>query len=255
MGISGLVKPADRETNPSEPPQEGSQAATQSTAAPAKSAPTVGWAGFGRSVNAEQRKKVDNGEAAFDQNEDEDDDRGIRFTIGGDGKRMNKDDFLREIQKLERSNREVPGNLAGSNDAIGAAKVQPLTAQGQASSAGVANPYISVTQASESARGESTSPSRPADITRGRSGARGTEDVPSTDTPETAAERRRRLAALAGVRDDDSNETPAERRRREAALGVTDHSPEESDSDDDDTPRIPPERRGIRFADGPAKKA
>lgn len=251
MGISGLGKPADKETEPSEPPQEGSQAATQSTAAP-----TAGWAGFGRSGNAEQRKKVGNREAGFDQNED--DDRGIRFTISGDGKRMNKDDFLREIQKLERSNREVPGNLIGSKDATGAAEVQPPV-PGQASSVGDANPHISVTHASESTSestsGESTSPSRLDDLTRGRSGTRETENVPSTDTPETAAERRRRLAALAGVRDDDSNETPAERRRREAALGVAGHSPEESDSDDDDTPRVPPERRGIRFAEGPVKRA
>ncbi|KAI1108311.1 alkali metal cation/H+ antiporter Nha1 C terminus-domain-containing protein [Nemania sp. NC0429] len=253
MGISGLVKPADKEIDPSGPSQEDSQAPTQSTAPPAKSTPAAGWAGFGRSGNAEQRKKAGNRETVLDENED--DDRGIRFTIGGDGKRMNKEDFLREIQKLERSNREMVGNLAGSKDAQGTVEVQLPTVEGQASSAGVAIPHTIVTQASESDRGESRSPSRPVDLTRGRTGPRAMENVPSTETPETAAERRRRLAALAGVRDDDSNETPAERRRREAALGVAGHSPEESDSDDDDTPRVPPERRGIRFAEGPVRRA
>ncbi|KAJ8131874.1 hypothetical protein O1611_g1754 [Lasiodiplodia mahajangana] len=251
MGMTGLVKPIDKESKPGESSQDAPQPPEQSTAKPVKRPTAIGWTGFSRSGNAEQRKKGDSGESAYDQTED--DDRGIRFTIGGAGKRMNKEDFLKEIQKLERSNREVPGNLIISKDAIGTSNAQPLAASGQAGSPDLANPHISVTQASEGSRTGSQSPSRSADPARGRNKTRGAEEVPSTDTPETTAERRRRLAALASVRDDDSNETPAERRRREAALGVTGPSSEDTDSDDDDTPRIPPERRGIRFAENPAR--
>ncbi|KAI0411181.1 alkali metal cation/H+ antiporter Nha1 C terminus-domain-containing protein [Xylaria grammica] len=253
MGMGGLVKPADKETKPTESSQAGLETTKQPIPGPVKRPSAVGWAGFSRSGNAEQRKKGGNMEAVWDQNED--DDRGIRFTISGAGKRMNKDDFLREVQKLERSNREVPDNLIGPKDAPGTYKDQPLTTSGQTNSQDALNPHISVTQASDGTRSASKSPSRPTDPTRGRSGTRGAEDVPSTDAPETAAERRRRLAAFATVRDDDTNETPAERRRREAALGVTGPSSEESDSDDDDTPRVPPEKRGIRFAEGPSKRA
>ncbi|KAI3343781.1 alkali metal cation/H+ antiporter Nha1 C terminus-domain-containing protein [Ustulina deusta] len=237
MGIGGLVKPGESS-------QAGSEAATQPTPGQVKR-PYVGWTGFNRSGNTEQRKKGGNTEAVHDPN---DDDRGIRFTISGADKRMTKDDFLKEIQKLERSNREVPGT----------SQAQPLTTSGQTSSPDLSNPHISVTQASDSTRAASKSPSLstpPTAPTRGRSGVRGAEDAPSADAPETAAELRRRLAAFASVREDDSNETPAERRRREAALGVAGRSSEESDSDDDDTPRVPPERRGIRFAEGPAKRA
>lgn len=249
MGMSGLVKPGDK---PGESSKGGSQAATEPTAGVVKRPTAVGWTGFGRSGNAEQRKKGDDTEAV-DQNEDED--RGIRFTISGAGRRMTKDDFLKEIQKLERSNREVPNELITPKDAPGTSAAEPPTASEQANSPDLENPHISVTQASDSTRAASKSPARSDNASRGRSGTRDNEDVPSTEPPETAAERRRRLAAFASVQDDDSNETPAERRRREAALGVTGPSSEESDSDDDDTPRVPPERRGIRFAEGPAKRA
>ncbi|TGJ83970.1 hypothetical protein E0Z10_g4788 [Xylaria hypoxylon] len=253
MGMSGLVKPVDKEGNPMESSEAWSEAAARPTPGPVKRPPGVGWAGFGRSGNAEQRKKGGNTEAVIAENED--DDRGIRFTISGAGKRMTKDDFLKEIQKLERSNREVPGNLIDPKDAPGTSEAQPPTTSGQTNRPDILNPHVNVTQASNSTRSASKSPSRATDPTRGRSGTRDAEDALSTDTPETAAERRRRLAAFATVRDDDTNETPAERRRREAALGVVGPSSEESDSDDDDTPRVPPEKRGIRFAEGPVKRA
>jgi sodium/hydrogen antiporter len=82
---------------------------------------------------------------------------------------------------------------------------------------------------------------------------RHSDDAPSHDEPETAVERRRRLAVLKGLgsgdeaddEDGETGETPAERRRREAVLGAGG----EEDSDDDNTPRLPPARRGIRFAE------
>ncbi|EME47349.1 hypothetical protein DOTSEDRAFT_69321 [Dothistroma septosporum NZE10] len=100
------------------------------------------------------------------------------------------------------------------------------------------------------------------------------------DRTETAAERRRRLAAARPVEDSDSEddgtervpparrpgasgesppaqadrnagdlgETAAERRRREGALGIT--GGKDSDSEDDDEPREAPQpRSNIRFAD------
>jgi len=258
------MKPADKETVAGESSRAGA-AAAQSTEGVIRRPTGLGWTGFSRTGNADQKKN--NGNIGSDESQNEDDDRGIRFTISGAGRRMTKEDFLREVQKLERSNREVPNNLGASKDTKRAAAeddvpkaatpVLPQDESGQNRSnrgPDVTNPHISVTQASDSARGDSKSPSRRTDATRGRSGPIATEDVSSTDAPETAAERRRRLAAFASVRDDDNNETPAERRRREAALGVEGRQ-EESDSDDDNTPRVPSERRGIRFAEGPARRA
>jgi hypothetical protein len=40
-------------------------------------------------------------ETANHPNSDEDDDRRIRFKIGGAGRRLTKDDFLKEIQSLD----------------------------------------------------------------------------------------------------------------------------------------------------------
>ncbi|KAI0976120.1 alkali metal cation/H+ antiporter Nha1 C terminus-domain-containing protein [Xylaria arbuscula] len=248
MGMSGLVRPGDKETRHAGPSQTGSGTATEPKPGPIKRPSVVGWTGFNRTGNAEPRKKDGDGEGVRDHNED---DRGIRFTISGADRRMTKDDFLKEVQKLERSNREVP-----SASQAQAPEPIPKTSE-QASEPDISNPHISVTQASDSTRAENKSPSRPAaspSPSRGRSGTRGEEDTANADAPETAAERRRRLAAFASVREDDSHETPAERRRREAALGVGSPSSEESDSDDDDTPRVPPERRGIRFAEGPVKR-
>lgn len=253
MGMSGLKRPMDKESKPTGSSQGGEPSGSQEAPVPApapapiRRASAVNWVGFGRLGNAE--KKNDGAEASQDQVID--DDRGIRFTISGDGKRMTKEDFLREIQKLERSNREVAGVPRAPKDAAGPSRTTP----GQSDSPQLGNPHINVTQASDSTRDTSKSPARPTDVTRGRSGGRGAEEVASSDTPENAVERRRRLAAFATVKDDDTNETPAERRRREAALGVTGSPSEESDSEDDGAPRVPPERRGIRFAEGPARRA
>jgi hypothetical protein len=109
------------------------------------------------------------------------------------------------------------------------------------------------------------------DAQRGRSPTREEEPV---QHQETAANRRRRLAMEAGaassLRGGNSGgngggsrrmlspgiegESAAERRRREAALGVGTEGQE--DSDDDDTPRVPPpvaRSRGIRFAQSPVR--
>ncbi|KAI1087113.1 alkali metal cation/H+ antiporter Nha1 C terminus-domain-containing protein [Rostrohypoxylon terebratum] len=242
MGMGGLVK-SDK---------AGPEAGESSTAQPSRPEPptrarTGGWPGFNRGGAAEQRRK----DAASPTRRSEDD-RGIRFTIGGVGRRLNKADFLNEVQKLDaRTRREVVDQSSATPAVKSMAKEG-----GETSTAHVGqppmHPHISVTQASTSTRDSSKSPTRP-EPTRGRSTTVSAE-APS-DAPETAAERRRRLAAFASVHDDnDTGETPAERRRREAALGVDSGAADDSDSDDDDTPRVPPARRGIRFADAPPNK-
>lgn len=223
-----------------------------------------GWGGFNRGVPGENRKKNDDGMPE----EDEEEDRKIRFTIGGEGRRMTKDDFLKEVQKMDtRTRREV---LAQS-DAPPAVKAFAKE-QARASStptpteAEMPRPVAVTADSNITDTASRTSARPPQSPQRGRSGTvtaapapeRAPEvryDGPSTGTPETAVERRRRLAALSGMRDEEDNngnetETPAERRRREAALGMGD----ESDSEDDDTPRVPNTRRGIRFADVPPPK-
>ncbi|KAI2642717.1 alkali metal cation/H+ antiporter Nha1 C terminus-domain-containing protein [Xylaria nigripes] len=220
MGMNALKRPSDKTTKPGGPAQETLQ---------------------------RQRKRSYSAAAAHDRTEDKD--REIRFTISGAGKRMTEDDFLKEVQKLDRPNRET-------------AVAQFIKASGPA-----VKPNNSITLASKHSRNESRSASWSAGPVQERGETNGMDEMPSTD--ETAVERRRRLAALAGVLEDssenkdsndsddinDSNETPAERRRREAALGVTNRLSDEIDSDDDNTSRVPSERRGIRFAEGPARRA
>ncbi|KAI0881987.1 alkali metal cation/H+ antiporter Nha1 C terminus-domain-containing protein [Annulohypoxylon maeteangense] len=245
MGMGGLVKPSDKSAT-----QAGESSAAQAgEPKPPARARTAGWPGFNRGGAAEQRRR----DATSPTGRRSEDDRGIRFTIGGAGRRLNKDDFLSEVQKLDaRTRREVVDQSSAPPAIKSMATEEPGTSAPNVEQPPV-HPHISVTQASTSSRDGSESPTRP-EPARGRSATVGSDQVP-LDAPETAAERRRRLAAFASVREDnDTEETPAERRRREAALGVDSGTADDSDSDDDDTPRVPPARRGIRFADSPPNK-
>lgn len=198
---------------------------------------------------------------------EEEDDRHIRFTIGGVGQRMTKDDFIKEMRKYDKSTRREildQSNASHVVRTLANQDAQPVdTAATQSpprQSAAVIPPETSVPAQRAEFMGETASNSDH----RGRSvssspAARelpapvGLREVSSRDAPETAVERRRRLAVLKTVGyDDEEMETPAERRRREAALGMSSTAVDE-DSDDDDTERVPPARRGIRFADVPEK--
>ncbi|KAK4252139.1 alkali metal cation/H+ antiporter Nha1 C terminus-domain-containing protein [Corynascus novoguineensis] len=223
--------------------------------------------------------------------QEEDDDRHIRFTIGGIGRRMTKEDFIEQMQKLDKSTRrEVVDKSDASRGLKAIAKLDPppppqvTVSPAQSSSvskkdyapAGATEPTAH-SPAEEDVRKQSDS----------RSSSREKQASPSESSGSTAAaeteiERKRRLAALEGTdhgdgnRDDDDEtdarrgrstsnagrneadhdvdedeegETAAERRRREAALGMAPHAEDGEDSDDDDTPRVPPSRRSIRFAD------
>jgi len=204
----------------------------------------------------------------------DEDDRHIRFTIGHHGKRLTKEDFIKEIQSLDPKARcevvqqsDAPAVMKemAKKDANGhdnrndrllkhnRSPVRHRTAK-------------EVTTAMAKRRGEHVvdTDSETASDTEG-----GLSQSPSTQVPESPAERRRReevmktVAANSSASDSDSEsrgrdrkpsqpvkkdvrdeeeETQAEKRRREAALGLGGKAKNdrEVDSDDDDTPRIPP---------------
>lgn len=194
---------------------------------------------------------------------EEEDDRHIRFTIGGFGRRMTKEDFIREIQKLDKPARRESEAAPQVPQASGKPDVQLHTTDSPAAPSAVSRRDHAAAAAAEG-RPDSRSSSpgkaklsskKPVPTTGG--GASGSSS--SSEPAETEVERRRRMAALQGSGDGDGDyeegseehgETAAERRRREAALGMAPHGDGE-DSDDDDTPRVPPSRKSIRFAEAP----
>jgi phage repressor protein C with HTH and peptisase S24 domain len=154
---------------------------------------------------------------------------------------MTKEDFIREVQKLDsRTRREVVEQSSASQAVKKVAKqdLPPETA-------------IKVAKAAEHhSSGKAKAPEAPA-ASPSRHAGPSSPSKPSEEQGETAVERKRRLAVLSAQGDDEreeeTGETPAERRRREAALGVGNGG---DDSDDDEgTERVPPGRRGITFAD------
>ncbi|KAL2024687.1 hypothetical protein VTK56DRAFT_6888 [Thermocarpiscus australiensis] len=181
----------------------------------------------------------------------EEDDRHIRFTVGGVGRRMTKEDFIKEMQKLDKTTRREVVDKSTATQAVKAlARQDPQSQMGEQASgpssrtAGSRQGPAATGASGSGSQSPSRSPSPEEEQT--------TAEVPSKEVPETEVERRRRLAVLKdlGEASEDAVETAAERRRREAALGMGSHGAEE-DSDDDDTPRVPPSRRAIRFADAP----
>jgi hypothetical protein len=216
---------------------------------------------------------------------EDEDDKHIRFTIGGVGQRMTKEDFIREMRKYDKGTRhEIMDHSNASNRVKTLADQEGKTADSSAQSSTRKGKTGNRAEQVKLQQTKASGPARPREVTRtsttqrmvgddsrGRSPAMSTpagstpmEESPrpsgkeiepsSRDEPETAVERRRRLAVLEGVDDDEDDddenpakETPAERRRREAALGMSSRA--DDDSDDDDTPRVPQNgRRGIRFA-------
>lgn len=170
---------------------------------------------------------------------DEEDDRNIRFKIGGVGQRMTKEDFIREMRKLDKSTRSEVVDQSSASVAVKALANQERRPEDSPKADG--NPgdlgrNRAVSQPSKPAQAEAASRS-------------GDQDG------ETAAERRRRLSVLKNMESDDlineNTETPAERRRREAALGIgpSDQIAEADSDDEDGLPREPSPRRGIRFAE------
>ncbi|OWP01349.1 hypothetical protein B2J93_2759 [Marssonina coronariae] len=191
-----------------------------------------------KSPSTVEEEGNDNG-TSRESNDEEDDDRYIRFTIGDAGRRLTKGDFLREIQSLDPKARAA---VVDSSDA----------------------PATMKDLARKDVRTESPGSSR-------LSAARDAQLA----SGETQAERRRREQALKGVHktpgqrgrsreiegedidevdDEAEGETAAERRRWEAASGA-ERGAGEKDSDAGNMPQVPPPAqvkcRGIRFAQSP----
>ncbi|TGO38446.1 hypothetical protein BHYA_0075g00500 [Botrytis hyacinthi] len=208
--------------------------------------------------------------------EEDDDDRRIRFTIGGAGRRLTKEDFLKEIQGLDPKAR---CEIVEESDAPRAMKdlaKRDASDKTQGSSRLFEAQNTQLAAGAQTARvvGKQMAKSQGAKIDAIKESSE--TGSSKNEVPETAAERRRRHDALKGVEEDEERdeargrgrgrgrspsrggngpeekETPAEKRRREAALGES----VQSDSDDDDTPRVPPpavRSRGIRFAQSPVR--
>ena len=155
-----------------------------------------------------------------------DDDKKIRFTIGGEGQRMTKEDFIREVQKLDSSTKKQVVEQSNAPQRVKAvAKQEPSRVP-------------PIVEHQPTPDDESPASEKPSSPTKSAAAAQ-----PSSQTGETAAEKRRRLAVLADQDDDDEEETPAERRRRQAALGVS--SRDAADEVDEDTSQS----MRIRFAE------
>lgn len=167
---------------------------------------------------------------------------------------MTKEDFIREVQKLDGASRKDAIEGSDASPDVKAAVRQQTRPRRATQPSVPAIPRIVETRA------ESASPARGRTMDKAAGKAPSPPKVatpPTDDLGETAVERKRRLAVLANQGDDDddrrgddASETPAERRRRQAALGMGGAAAvEDSDSEDEGTPRVPPARRGIRFAE------
>jgi hypothetical protein len=253
-----------------------------------------------------------NTDAQAAEHDDEDDDRRIRFTIGGAGRRMTKDDFLKEIQSLDpkarcevvqesdapavmkaMAKKDASADSPGTSRLFDAKNTQAAAGKGEAKSVaaemarrkGAQETYEQDSTTSEEDRAKEKRRKGMAELAKGKKEGKPKGTTMNTssgiDQPESAAEKRRREKALRGVDDITDaqrgrsptreepvqqqetaadrrrrleGESAAERRRREAALGVGIEGQE--DSDDDDTPRVPPpvaRSRGIRFAQSPVR--
>lgn len=279
MGMGGLLKNTSKPEKVGESSTAGEAPQTKPAMRPRTNTMT-NWAaalsgrGAGESAAQKQEKKKIEAEAQ------QEDDRHIRFTIGGVGQRMTKDDFIREMRKLDSRTRERVIDQSTATERVKSlakedlqpnttdtAGPAPKSVRGKAISP--PQPAIEITKPPQASPESSRNTSKAATPRRRESPTsseemspieRTSSDAPSHDVPETAVERRRRLAVLDSLQGSGSGngaddlETPAERRRREAALGMSGANGEgEEDSDDDDTPRVPPARKGIRFADIPER--
>ncbi|ERS98036.1 sodium/hydrogen antiporter [Sporothrix schenckii ATCC 58251] len=280
MGMGGLVRPSEKANEQGNEKTKGSNNDADPMTRVSSRPAMPSWINFGRTGPGEpstqrQRKK------SVAEVQEEEDDRHIRFTIGGVGQRMTKEGFIKQMQQLDQSTRREVVDKSSASHTIKtlakqdiplpdivvshpdkSAKAGSATSDGQRRRRGKeVGGNDGSGEDDSSSRRSSASQLETATISRRGRAVAGPSDN-TDDIPETAVERRRRLAVLQSVSDDDdedsdegndeTNETPAERRRREAALGMSSHQAE--DSDDDDTPRVPPARRGIRFADTPDRR-
>ncbi|PNY28951.1 Na(+)/H(+) antiporter [Tolypocladium capitatum] len=215
-----------------------------------------GWSGFARGAGQQARKK------SVAEQQEADDDKKVRFTIGGVGQRMTKEDFIKEVQKLDVGTRkEVVDQSTASSAVKKLAREDPPAKPAGLPAAPGMREQGDETSSSSNGEGRRAGRGRSPSLSPGRLPVASStrpprpRDRPEEELVETAVERKSRLAALAGRagagdEDVDTGETPAERRRRQAALGMANAGVvNDSDSDDEGTERVPSARRGIRFAE------
>lgn len=218
-------------------------------------------------------------EKAIDPEDDAEDDKHIRFTIGGQGRRLTKEDFLAQMKSLDPKARaeiirdsDAPAAFKsmakkdaseaspGTSRIFAAKDAHTAGSSGEAKNVGAQmakNRGATIREESGSPSGSEGSPRRmPAPRRRDVDNSGSV----SAQVGESSAERKRREQALKGVDD----VTPAQRgrgaRSRSKSRSVSrgrgradaDETPaerrrrmavlgtQEEDSDDDDTPRIPP---------------
>lgn len=181
---------------------------------------TWGWGG----------KAGDSSEKA--DHDTEDDDHRIRFTIGGAGRRLTKDDFLREIQGLDpKARAEIVENSDASPALKAIAKKEPADASPHNAGKGlyppkqkaVAKPHVPDLDETEEETDSEHERIRRKSLQAALQLSR-KKDAPITSSSGAGSSK----AAKVSSYDDDEPETAAERKRREQALkGV-------EDADDDD---------------------
>ncbi|POR33418.1 Putative Na(+)/H(+) antiporter C3A11.09 [Tolypocladium paradoxum] len=249
LGLGAKGRQDDK--NPEAAAEEGEDSGASASKQPFK----AGWSGFARGGGQQTRRK------SMAQQQEADDDKKVRFTIGGVGQRMTKEDFIKEVQKLDVGTRkEVVDHSTASSAVKRLARQDPPVKPADLPVAPVIRERGSETsssngESSHSGRGRSKSLSPGRRPVASSSPSPSAKDRPEEEPAETAVERKRRLSVLAsqdGADDEDvdTGETPAERRRRQAALGMANAAAaDDSDSDDEGTERVPPARRGIRFAE------
>lgn len=171
------------------------------------------------------------------EEDDEEDDRHIRFTIGGAGRRLTKEDFLREIQSLDPKARCEIVEQSDAPDAMkdlakrDASKDHPgnsrlLGAKGLHSTSGGV-PAAKSVAAEMAKRGGATIEEYDSEDDDGVSPGRRPIDT-RPRMPKAPAPVARRQSSSPEDEYDDTRESAAERRRREQALkGVDERKPEQ----------------------------
>jgi hypothetical protein len=179
----------------------------------------TGWGFGGKSLNSEA-------EGQQIEDDEEDDDRRIRFTIGGAGRRLTKEDFLKEIQSLDPKARS---EVIDESDAPIAMKVAAKKDADKHSpgSSRLFGENGTGAKTVQLASGKDTAHAVGAEMAR-RKGARVEEGSSDEDSPHTSrpTPSSRRLAKSNSASDDE--ETAAERKRREKALRGVDDNPSPS---------------------------
>ena len=245
-GLVGGRKESDAEV------KEGSTSHGESSASAGRSGlarmGTWGWGG--KAAGSSERPEDD----------PEHDDHRIRFTIGGAGRRLTKDDFLREIQGLDpKARAEIVDNSNASPALKAIAKNPSREPSPHTGGSGrglyppkpkvVAKPQApdldeteeETDSEHERVRRKSVQAalqlSRKKDAPISSNAGRSAGKVSSydDDEPETAAEKKRRVQAMKGVEDDDEPES--------SSSGSRGRTSRPRSVDEGDYPETPAEKR------------